>query len=155
LKILALSRDFLAYIMEVIFMKKGFTLIELMISIALYSIILVMISSTFLAIGRLGSIISDNSNSKNSILILESILRKELYKAETINISDDYVLLFIDDDRFEFNNNKLLKNNKEVYYNEDVISIQFVPVNENFISIYIKYNLNESNRVLRIDKMIT
>ena len=85
--------------MGVIFMKKGFTLIELMISIALYSIILVMISSTFLAIGRLGSIISDNSNSKNSILILESILRKELYKAETINISDDYVL-FIDDDIF-------------------------------------------------------
>ena len=59
-------------------MKKGFTLIELIISIALYSIILVMISSTFFAVAKLGDMISNNSNSKSEIYLLEKNNKKRI-----------------------------------------------------------------------------
>lgn len=140
-------------------MKKGFTLIELIISIALYSIILVMISSTFFAVAKLGDMISNNSNSKSEIYLLEKIIKKELYSGSVITTDEDD-LFNIDGYSYTFNEHQFIKNDEVIFSNQSIIDIEVENIEvENipykFISVKIRYEFNGKEEVILIQKMIT
>lgn len=135
-------------------MKKGFTLIETIISIALYSIILVMISSMFFAVSRLGDFISGNSNSRNEFYLLEKIIKQELYNGTSVTTNEDY-LFSIDGSIFIFNDNKLLKNNKVIFENKDLINIYVIKVNEYLLTVELVFEKEGKLEVILIEKMIT
>lgn len=135
-------------------MKKGFTLIELIISIALYSIILVMISSTFFAVAKLGDMISNNSNSKSEIYLLEKIIKKELYSGSVITTDEDY-LFDIDGDTYTFNEHQFIKNDEVIFSNQSIIDIEVKNITDKFISVKLIYELNGKVEVILIQKMIT
>lgn len=135
-------------------MKKGFTLIELIISIALYSIILVMISSTFFAVAKLGDMISNNSNSKSEIYLLEKIIKKELYSGSVITTDEDY-LFDIDGYTYTFNEHQFIKNDEVIFSNQSIIDIEVENITDKFISVKLIYELNGKVEVILIQKMIT
>lgn len=135
-------------------MKKGFTLIELIISIALYSIILVMISSTFFAVAKLGDMISNNSNSKSEIYLLEKIIKKELYSGSVITTNEDS-LFNIDGDTYTFNEHRFIKNDEVIFSNQSIIDIEVKNITDKFISVKLTYEFNGKVEVILIQKMIT
>lgn len=137
-------------------MKKGFTLIELIISIALYSIILVMISSTFFAVAKLGDMISNNSNSKSEIYLLEKIIKKELYSGSVITTNEDS-LFNIDGYTYTFNEHQFIKNDEVIFSNQSIIDIEVENITDKdkFISVKLIYELNGKVEVILIQKIIT
>lgn len=119
--------------------KHGFTLIEIVIAMAVYSILLVIMGITAVAFSELYSRVNDPSTiNRKSVAMQEYITRlwQENNGTGSIDLSDETVLFIVDGVPVEFEDHSLIHDDRVVESHESIDDIT-ITVDEKHVTFRI------------------
>ena len=119
--------------------KKGFTLLELMLSITLSAVVMVIIFSTFLAINKAFVHRQLQNEQRQLIEILEELLNDELRYVYNIRVEDNGIgsypnATYSENDRVYIDGNKALEDG---VYGDNCVSLLFSKASKDVLNIEI------------------
>ncbi len=126
--------------MVIIKKENGFTLVEMLTAMAVYSILLVIVAFSLVTFSKLNDVVIKNDEHDEAI-IMENFIVK-LWKQNNQNI------LFNEDTLFEFDDHKLTFFEGSLYYDDQIVAghkkITNLERNINGNTVIFKFTINET-----------